>query len=51
MKFPYLQYDCEFDKETIITMYNDLLDQHYYVQTALDAALRDIEDMQCISED
>ena len=42
MNFPHLDKDCKFDKDTIIDMYNDMLEYLSWVEMALDCRDREI---------
>lgn len=42
MNFPHLDKDCKFEKETIIDMYNDMLEYLSYVEMALNCREREI---------
>ena len=51
MNFPYLDKDCKLDKETIITMYNELNEYLGLVEHALDMREYELDILMGVEED
>ena len=51
MNFPYLDKDCKLNKETIITMYNELNEYLGLVEHALDMREHELDILMGVEED